>query len=275
MHDKANGTPTCMWQWLGILMLAVPVICRADSFRKPCVIEAMTAERSIVASTLWKKTGGTNEVGSLYVGVSEIKGGNRRLLWETPLTNRIAPSVIYVSSDGSRVVTLDNWRPRGYGNDLVVFYGPQGVIRQYDLPSAVGMSEKELDAKLHHVGYSRPWCEEHVPVFVQQDARTVFGLWLPWRGKWLAWNLEDGKGLTVDDKLATVCAQAAEPWARSILAAGGKPSDADLVTYADAAVDAEARQFAVMSARSLLRTLTVATNGVEQTVGAQHSSAGK
>lgn len=50
------------------------------------------------------------------------------LIWQKKLINRIAPMTALVSSDGSYLVTFDNWSSLGYGVDVMAYYDRGGNL---------------------------------------------------------------------------------------------------------------------------------------------------
>lgn len=48
--------------------------------------------------------------------------------WEFRLLNEVSPVSALVSNNGKYVVTFDNWHSVGYGDDVVVIYGPSGAL---------------------------------------------------------------------------------------------------------------------------------------------------
>ena len=60
--------------------------------------------------------------------------GEWEFVWQMPLVNDVAPVVVLLVDDGSRLVTFDNWHSKGYGDDAVVIYDRQGeVVRKLSL----------------------------------------------------------------------------------------------------------------------------------------------
>lgn len=48
--------------------------------------------------------------------------------------NPIAPVLAFVSNDGTRVLTLDNWYSAGYGLEVFVVYNERGeMVKRYQL----------------------------------------------------------------------------------------------------------------------------------------------
>ena len=60
--------------------------------------------------------------------------GGYRVVWETALSNTVSPVHALVAPEGRYVVTFDNWHHVGYGDNVVIIYGPGGrMIREFGL----------------------------------------------------------------------------------------------------------------------------------------------
>ncbi|MDP2653596.1 MAG: hypothetical protein Q8Q08_06135 [Candidatus Omnitrophota bacterium] len=148
------------------------------------------------------------------VSVSEIVNGKKTLLWETALTNEWAPVEFFVSDNGRYVATLDNWHKVGYGDNVVAFYGPTGLARQYSLEEIVPLPEgKGYGDLFSHSKSSRWWTEKSVKFFSEFDSETYFCLWLEWDNRWLAWDPKDGRPLEVSTAMRPALDEKARQWA--------------------------------------------------------------
>ena len=64
--------------------------------------------------------------------------GTYEKVWESRLSNDVAPVSALVSDGGEYVATFDNWHSVGYGDDVVVIYGPGGkLVRKFALSDIV------------------------------------------------------------------------------------------------------------------------------------------
>lgn len=73
--------------------------------------------------------------GSLY---RQNEKGEYEKLWESRLSNDVAPVNALVSDSGEYVVTFDNWHSVGYGDDVVVIYGQGGkIVKKMSLSNIV------------------------------------------------------------------------------------------------------------------------------------------
>jgi hypothetical protein len=63
-------------------------------------------------------------------GILERKdrGGRWIAVWDKHLGNDVSPVSALVTNSGRYVVTFDNWGSMGWGNDVVVIYGPDGSV---------------------------------------------------------------------------------------------------------------------------------------------------
>jgi hypothetical protein len=69
--------------------------------------------------------------GVLY---QQNEDGKYEKVWESRLSNDVAPIAALVSDGGGHVVTFDNWHSVGYGDDVVAIYGAGGkLIRKMSL----------------------------------------------------------------------------------------------------------------------------------------------
>ena len=130
--------------------------------------------------------------------------GTYDLVWKRELVNDVSPVTALVTTDGSHVVTFDNWHSMGYGADVVVIYGPEGK-----LVASFGLADfltKQQIASLPRSVSSIMWggehrfdeAEQHVVLQVvakqYEDAQR--------RPEWLSVviSLRDGRVQTVDGK---------------------------------------------------------------------------
>ena len=113
-------------------------------------------------------------------------------LWEHRLSNDVAPVSALVSDGGEYVATFDNWRFVGYGDDVVVIYGPGGTLvrklalsdivqKTSNLPRSATsifwggrhyIDEKSLQLVLRVLSGWSPHDEEGVYMDVRIDLRT-------------------------------------------------------------------------------------------------------
>ena len=68
----------------------------------------------------------------------QVEGGKFEKVWESRLSNDVAPTHAIVSDGGEYVVTFDNWHSVGFGDNVVVIYEPGGkMVRKMGLPDFV------------------------------------------------------------------------------------------------------------------------------------------
>lgn len=93
--------------------------------------------------------------------------GSYRLGTTVPLLNPVAPVEFFVTDRGY-LITLDNWHNMGYGKVLAL-YGPDGVIRSYELKDL--FSEEEIE-RFDHSASSILWHKG--PAYLQTDESALF-----------------------------------------------------------------------------------------------------
>jgi hypothetical protein len=118
--------------------------------------------------------------------------GGYEKVWERRLSNDVAPVSALVSDGGEYVATFDNWRFVGYGDDVVVIYGPGGnLVRKLALSDIVHktshlprsatsvywggkhyIDEKSLQVVLRVLSGWSPHDEEGIYKDVRIDLRT-------------------------------------------------------------------------------------------------------
>ena len=126
---------------------------------------------------------------------------NRNLLWNTELTHPEGPAKAYLSDDGHHVVTFDNGKRMGYGNEVVAIYDKTGRLKRYSLEAAFGP-----DPGYHNVrgftrekfthGYTSRYWREHTFGFFDERA-SIFSIWVDWDSRWTAWEMNTGDLISV------------------------------------------------------------------------------
>ncbi len=196
--------------WFGVFVCLVSLRASiGDSWRRPTEFEVFSENERIVAhitpasSGLVRRGLGVFEppafsretVKPAKLRVYSVEAGNRTLLWEADLHNRVSPGEVYVSDDGEYAVTLDNWGNVGYGSNVLAFYGRDGLIRRYSLGGIFGRKGKSgaeyFRKKFRHTASSRWWRYNSIEFFDRIDG--LFCIWIDWEGRWLAWELKSGE----------------------------------------------------------------------------------
>jgi hypothetical protein len=73
----------------------------------------------------------------------QIKDGTYERLWESRLSNDVAPTAALVSESGEYVVTFNNWHSVGFGDNVVVIYGQGGkLVKKMALSDIVAPTAK-------------------------------------------------------------------------------------------------------------------------------------
>ena len=95
--------------------------------------------------------------GTLYEAAR--REGDDAEVWSRWLENPYAPHKVLVADSGEYVVTSDDWGGVGYGDNVVVIYGPEGeLVRTFALEDL--LTEEEI-ALVPHSTSSRWWCGVH------------------------------------------------------------------------------------------------------------------
>lgn len=86
-----------------------------------------------------------------------LPNGEWSLVWRTSLLNDVAPVSALVANGGDYVVTFDNWHSIGYGDNVVVIYGPRGqVVRSLGLDDFLSPRQIEtLPASISSIHWAK------------------------------------------------------------------------------------------------------------------------
>jgi hypothetical protein len=183
------------------ILLAAYTVC-ADSWFPPTPFVAVSENGQFVAHVTPASTNS-----KATVVVSAIKGQRTNELWRATLSNHSCPTEVFVSDDGSGVVSLDNWGGVGYGDDVVALYGPGGQKAKYSLeefapppkpkPDSSGFPLTPIhggyEGKFTHSTSSRHWRRYSIEFFFRVGSDVVFCIWLDWDKRWVVWQVVDGK----------------------------------------------------------------------------------
>ena len=192
------------WPCIAVFSLWT-IVALGDSWAPPKEFEALCANGKFVARIV-PVTGATNAHAVVYA----VRASGRWELWRAQLSNRVSPSRAFLADDGSALVTTDSWGGLGYGDDVVAIYSSKGLLGKYGLeqfapPPAPKKRPKENDIvtvsidddepyrqKFTHSTSSRHWRAYSRQLFVRDDGRLLFCIWLDWDERWVAWNMADG-----------------------------------------------------------------------------------
>lgn len=196
--------------WFGVFVCLVSLRASlGNSPRPPTEFEVFSESERIVAhitpalSRLVRRGLGVIEpsgfsretVKPAKLRVYSVETGNRTLLWGADLDNKVSPQKVYVSDDGQCAVTLDNWGNVGYGDNVLAFYGRDGLIRKCSLEEIFGQrgngGAEYFRKKFRHTASSRWWRYNSIEFFDRSDG--LFCTWIDWQARWLAWDLESGE----------------------------------------------------------------------------------
>lgn len=154
--------------------------------------------------------------------VFRTKGRHRELFWQCDLINESSPGEARVSDDGRSVVTFDDHPTSGYGDKVVVIYGPKGLLRKYTLESVLGLTRKEIMLTgMRHGLSARFWDYCAVGFFDRYEGRSLFCLWVHFPPRWLCWDLADGRMRVPDKKMIARWNARGRDWAKGKLKGEG------------------------------------------------------
>jgi hypothetical protein len=130
----------------------------ADSWAAPAT-KTYSSDGNLFRLTVTPASLGTKGAKCRCKLEKQINKGQYDLVWEADLSNRVAPVSALVSKDGRHVVTFDNWHSRGYGDNVVVIYGPKGKqIKKLGISDFV---DAALERRLPHSVSSLWWGHGH------------------------------------------------------------------------------------------------------------------
>ena len=190
---------------------AVPTPAHADSWARPVVREIFSASRDHFVRIV-----PGDDLGAVVGFAGSAKGKpaiaeyyrrfpdrSYRLVQSVPLLNPVAPVDAFVSNDG-RLVTVDNWHNRGYGQVLAVYGADGRLVKSYALSEL--FPKAAVDAFPHSVS-SIHWHQG--PVYLNQDQRTLYLMVA--EGHDLVLGLETGRFAYCETRAAKfVCRTSAE-----------------------------------------------------------------
>ena len=181
---------------------------QADSWSPPRPFDAWSKSSNHVAAVTPASEGKEAQL-EVYFFQNE----KRVPLWRSALVNRVCPTHALVTDDGQRAVTFDNWGGVGYGDDVLAFYGPNGLVKKYSLEEISSLSSDELrDARttagrfrLPHSTSSRHWRQDSIEILEREGDRWILNLWLEWERRWHVWDVATGAEEKITKKLLTAC----------------------------------------------------------------------
>lgn len=134
-------------------------VAAADSWLAPTEQNYYSADEAYYLHVV-PGDGAKHAAATLYeVVVDAAAGGDALLKWSRDLANPYAPAQVLVSNGGEYVVTSDEWGGVGYGPNVVVIYGPGGVVvKKFALEDL--LTEDEIALVPHSIS-SRWWCGVH------------------------------------------------------------------------------------------------------------------
>jgi len=188
-----------------ILLVVVPAIkpVYADTWALPKEKDYFSENKKFVAHV----TPATKET-KPKLELFEIKASEKLPLWQCALGNEGAPQMVFVSDNGSNVVTLNEVSGRvhgGMGDYVLAFYNKEGLIRNYSLEQILHypdkIDKKEFRELVSRSVSGRSWVRK--PVFFDSfDKKLFFCVWLTNGQRWLAWDVSTGKEIKIKDLMA-------------------------------------------------------------------------
>ena len=128
------------------------------------------------------------------IGLLEKRNGEAQweAVWAQRLVNHVAPVGVLVADDGRHIVTFDNWHSLGHGDNVIVIYGPGGLlVRSMALTDLVPSEYK--DALPHSVSSLR-WKTD--ATIGPSNSELVIDVLVPGSG----WNSDEAE--TIEFRIA-------------------------------------------------------------------------
>ena len=203
---------------LFMLVLLFPVAVEADSWAQSQEQDYLSSNKKFIAHV----TPGKGERKPLLeVFESKGDGGGKKsprvLLWKCQLGNKVAPVEVFMSDNGKKVVTNNEWARSGHGDYVVAFYGKDGLIQKYsmeetlDLPD--GIKPGDIFRLMPHSVSSRQWDSNSIKLIADYQDRSYFCVWLHLYNRWAAWGSGTGKKVTASPEMIDYLDEQARSWA--------------------------------------------------------------
>ena len=191
-----------------ILLACCAAPARGDTWALPENKKVPSANRKFTALVVPQKVGGPGvkepdkPVAHVYEGEPGA-GGKWSTLWKVKLSNPVAPVESFLSNDGRRLVTLDDWHHVGRSDNVVAIYaapeagkGQEGrQLARYRLDQIMAPDET---AKVK-MTVSSTWWREGGHAFLDESvAGTFLCVWLAVCDRWAVWEATTGKPVDVD-----------------------------------------------------------------------------
>lgn len=213
-----------LWKKLLALLLIVQVAqpVAADRWELPRTKQVRSGNRKFIARVVPANDDDDRQAPKRPARLSVYSAGDNGApdgeeAWSVRLTNSVSPVSVMVTGDGRHVVTFDDWYAKGYGLNVLAFYGPKGQLTRYSLEELLrsgGIALKQLHRPQQHAfpesASSRWWRDRSVTLLDEPEAeqpaepgadagRAPAGrqgphlcIWLGWAAKWLAWDVTTG-----------------------------------------------------------------------------------
>ena len=207
---------------VALLFLTCPVI--ADVFFPPASFEVYSENGRYVASVVpGRNDHDIKEIGlkkrtNALLTVHRVAGKERHIEWHCRLVNEVCPLEARISNDGRTVVILDDYQDRGSGENIIVTYDRNGLLKNYSLERAFGV--KEEDIKAPSTVSSRLWQVGSFDFFMPTEKeKQYFCLWINWPPRWAIFDAATGELVNPTPELISRVTQRARANAIAILEA--------------------------------------------------------
>ena len=190
-------TTAGMFVWMLCLGLLIALDqARADTWGPPSDFDAYSAGSNYMVR-ITPKTRWSNPKAQVF----RINDSKKVRLWQTKLSNDVAPLRAFLSEDGEHLVTTDNWGAAGYGEDTVAIYGRKGLKAKYSLedfaPAKTHFGELRgkpgsYGTRVQKSTSSIRWHSLCLKGFLTVGTNRYFSVWLDWDDRWVAWRLTNG-----------------------------------------------------------------------------------
>ncbi len=139
--------------------------------------------------------------------VSKVNEKKAKTIWSA--TTKNFPLRIFLSNNGSNMVTIDSWG--GPDDYAVAVYSAKGELAHYSVrdfapplplrqPIFREPAPPSLVEKFAYIdSFSRSWNEDAFTFFHPEESPKIFCIWISWRGSWVAFDLTDGSIVVPDN----------------------------------------------------------------------------
>jgi len=174
----------------------------ADTWAGPQELLYLSENKQFVANVIPAKNDN-----SAVAKVFQIGGNIGWIHWQCNLGNEGAPQEVFVSDDGKYVVTVNENSSRvheGMGDFVLAFYQKKGLIKNYSLEQILHypdrINEKEFNKLISRSVSGRGWATMPM-LFTNYKGKLYFVIWLSRGERWLAWEVNTGEEVEINDDM--------------------------------------------------------------------------